>query len=164
MINYHTTPAGETANARVYDERGQGYSIQAVEVSDMATAIDSLTDTLEEAIAANIPLKDIVLNLINTTRLELLSELLLKLLVILKDSDHIKRDIALLISVSGLPIESRPDSQVAKEDFNMTRQTYSARKKQIEKKLYLSPAPYAKTRHACENYARTNRKNSNLNN
>jgi hypothetical protein len=164
MINYTYFPDSSGANARVYDERGQGYSLESVEIPNMASQIDTLEESIEEAIASNVPLKDIVLNLINTTRLELLSELLLKLLVILKDSDHFKRDIALLISVSGLPMETRFDSQVAKEDFNMTRQTYSARKKQIEKKLNLGPAPYAKTRHACENYARTNRKNSNLNN
>lgn len=162
MISYIPTVCAETQNAKVYDEKGTGFTIEAVTTPNMGDIIDSLEDNLEQAIAENIPLKDIVLDLINTTRIELLSELLLKLLVILKDSDHIRRDISILVSIAGLPIETRPDSQVAKEDFNMTRQTYSARKKQLEKKLNLKPSPASKSEKACNSYKLGNRRNIKL--
>ncbi|MDR3401117.1 MAG: hypothetical protein P4L99_01360 [Chthoniobacter sp.] len=166
MINYVSTPAAQTANTKIYNVDDSGFTLEAVSPApDFAALIDTVEDQLQEAVegSSSIPLKDVALNLINTARLELLSELLLKLLVIFKDSDNIQLDISCLISAAGLPLTDKSDSDIAKE-FGVIRQTFSARKKALMHRLGLAPIMHSKSQQACDTYAMTNRKQSTLNN
>lgn len=159
MVKYVSTPTATTANARVYE--GEHSHLEAVEVPDMASLIDTAEDRLAEAVSAGIPLREIALNLIQTTRLELLSELLLKLLLLFKDSDNVKLDSAILISAAGLPLESKSDTALAKE-HGILKQTLSARKMALLKRLGLPTPAHGKSDAAKKTYALTNQSNFKL--
>jgi len=162
------TPAKTQATARVYSPDGQGYSIEGTsEAPDMAAIIDLTIEEIQEQLNSQnpVPLKDIVLHLINTSRMELMGELLIRLLSIFSKSENIRLDIACLISAASLPLESRSDSAVAEQDFHISRQAFSARRKVLMKRLNLQPIMQSKSAEACRTYSLTNKpKSSNSNN
>ncbi len=160
MINYVTTPSNSAAHCRIYDENGDGYHIEAVESPpDFPDIIDTFEDRLNQAIqdGTECNIRDLAVALFNEQKRELLCELLVKLLALLVDSKDIKLDLNILIAASDLKLVSANDSAVAKS-FGISRQTFSARKRALLKKLGMNPPQHSKSAAASEVYKLTNRK------
>jgi len=163
MINYTATPTNTTAHTFVHDDHSRGFSIEAVEMPpDHAALLDTVEDEIRESLINGETIPDIATRIIAHSRRELLSELLVKLLVVLADSDNLKLDVEILISAAGLPLRDESDSSIAQK-FGILRQTFSARKKSLMKKLGLNPPPHSKSESACREYSLGNRRNGNIN-
>jgi hypothetical protein len=160
MITHVTTPATSASHCRVFNEHGDGFEVEGVqEAPDFSEIIDSFSDRLQQAIqdGTECNIRDLSVALFNEKKRELLCELLVKLLALLIDSKDIKLDLNILIAASDLKIVSANDSAVAKS-FGISRQTFSARKRALLKKLGMNPPQHSKSAAASEVYKLTNRK------
>jgi len=165
MIDYTVTPTETVKSARVYDNNGKGFHIEAVQdAPNFADLIDTIEDELRENLAAgrDVNIKDLASSLVVRAKRDMLGELLIRLLCILSESDNVQLDIEVLISAAGLKIRDEPDAAISAR-YGLMRQTFSARKKALMERLGMSPPPHSKSLEACETYKQTNRRNGKLN-
>jgi len=164
MIDYVTTPAATSGNAKVYDGEKAFHYDAISNAPDFATLIDSFEDRIRQELAdgGNIDFKDLAINFLNQSKRELLAELLVKLLALLRDSTDIRLDLEILLSCTDLKLSDEPDSAIAQR-HGILRQTYSARKRALLVKLNLPPPAHSKSETACKTYQLTNRKNGTIN-
>lgn len=165
MIDYTVTPGACVGHTKVYDPDGRAMHIEAVQdAPDFCSLIDTVEDELKESLesGAQVNVKDLASLLVSRAKREMLGELLVRLLVLLSESDNVRLDIEVLISAAGLPIRDEPDSAIAAR-FGQSRQAFSARRKALMERLGLTPPPHSKSLRACEAYKHQNRRNGNLN-
>jgi hypothetical protein len=160
MVNKVNGVSGQSAHVTIFDSQGKG-SVEGVEYVDYSEACDSLEDKLRQRLADGGDIRDIVIEHFGEVKRQLLAEILVQLLSTLLDSSDIKLDLEILVSAAGIGLREQPDSVIAQR-FGMIRQTFSARKKALLKKLNLTPPAHSKSKTACNVYKITNRKNGTL--
>lgn len=131
------------------------------------TTLDTAEEIIKERLQKNEPIEDVlrevVENAVEEERREIMAEVLLKILMIIKDSNNPLLEVEVLIEAAGLPLrEGKTQSEIA-ASHGITRAAFSARVQKMLKKFNLNPPRTCKRVSTKDTYRLTNVRKQRIN-